>query len=178
MATYIRRREFVSALLGGAAAWPVAARAQPSGIQIASDSSKSRDRAKQDIELARTGRQISGGVGVRYESRCAVAALLTAGLLRLKEQPLAPPPIGSFECRYRCESPKLSGDNFPAIRQSGRRPPIRVASIALPRVARDLPSADEIPHIFRKSRRPGEFLATRAKGGLTKSLTRPVTPWP
>ena len=36
------------------------------------------------FELAMTSRRISGGVGVRYESS-AVAAPLTAGLLRLKE---------------------------------------------------------------------------------------------
>jgi hypothetical protein len=41
----------------------------------------------------------------------------------------------------------------PAVSQSDLRPPIGVASIALPRSPVSLPSADEAPHIFtRKSR--------------------------
>jgi hypothetical protein len=53
----------------------------------------------------------------------------------------------------------------PAVSRSDLRPPIGVASIALPRSPVSLPSADEAPHIFtRKSRlQPGEFLATCAK---------------
>src|SRR6266536_2679945 len=68
-------------------------------------------------------------------------------------------------CRYCCKSPKLPGDNFPAVRRSDRRPPIYVVSITLPRSPVSLSSGDEVPHIFtRKSRlQPGEFLITSAK---------------
>src|SRR5215510_10984921 len=67
--------------------------------------------------------------------------------------------------RYCCKSPKLPGDNFPAVRRSDRRPPIYVVSITLPRSPVSLSSGDEVPHIFtRKSRlQPGEFLITSAK---------------
>src|SRR5215467_3545676 len=67
--------------------------------------------------------------------------------------------------RYCCKSPKLPGDNFPAVRRFDRRPPIYVVSIALPRSPVSLSSGDEVPHIFtRKSRlQPGEFLITSAK---------------
>src|SRR3984893_13901030 len=77
-----------------------------------------------------------------------------------------------LECRYCCKSPKLPGDNFPAIRRSDRRPPICVASITLPRSPVSLSSGDEVPHIFtRKSRlKPGEFLITSAKGLLQQNL--------
>jgi hypothetical protein len=64
-------------------------------------------------------------------------------------------------CRYCCKSPKLPGDNFPAVSRSDRRPPICVPSIALRRSLVSFSSGDEVPHILtRKSRlQPGEFLA-------------------
>jgi hypothetical protein len=67
--------------------------------------------------------------------------------------------------RYCCKSPKLPGDNFPALGRSDRRPPIYVVSITLPRSPVSLSSGDEAPHIFtRKSHlQPGEFLITSAK---------------
>jgi hypothetical protein len=78
----------------------------------------------------------------------------------------------SVKCRYCCKSPKLPGDNFPAVRRSDRRPPIYVVSIALPRSPVSLSSGDEVPHIFtRKSRlQPGEFLITSAKRLLQQNL--------
>ena len=44
--------------------------------------------------------------------------------------------IGSRQlcARYCCKSPKLPGDNFPALRRYDRRPSICVASITLPRL--------------------------------------------
>src|SRR6266576_3421036 len=68
-------------------------------------------------------------------------------------------------CQYCCKSPKLPGDNFPAVRRFDRRPPIYVVSITLPRSPVSLSSGDEVPQIFtRKSRpQPGEFLITSAK---------------
>src|SRR5262249_17979510 len=74
--------------------------------------------------------------------------------------------------RYCCKSPKLPGDNFPAIRRSDRRPPICAVSITLPRSLVSLSSGDEVPHIFtRKSRlQPGEFLITSAKRLLQQYL--------
>jgi hypothetical protein len=74
--------------------------------------------------------------------------------------------------RYCCKSPKLPGDNFPAIRRSDRRPPICVASITLRRSPVSLSSGDEVPHIFtRKSRlQPGEFLISSAKRLLQQYL--------
>ena len=81
------------------------------------------------------------------------------------------PRAPSIHGRYCCKSPKLPGDDFPAIRQSDRQPPIGVASITLPRSPVSLSSGDEVPHIFtRKSRlRPGEFLITSAKGLLQQN---------
>src|SRR6516225_9838528 len=78
----------------------------------------------------------------------------------------------SHRCRYCCKSPKLPGDNFPAIRRSDRRPPICVVSITLPRSPVSLSSGDEVPHIFtRKSRlQPGEFLISSAKRLLQQNL--------
>src|SRR6266540_7459113 len=77
-------------------------------------------------------------------------------------------------CRYCCKSPKLPGDNFPAVRRSDRRPPIYVVSITLPRSPVSLSSGDEVPHIFtRKSRlQPGEFLITSAKRLLQQNLPK------
>src|SRR5215831_3419717 len=70
--------------------------------------------------------------------------------------------------RYCCKSRKSPSDNFPAARQSDRRPSIFVVSIALPRSTVSLPAGDEVPRIStRKSRpRPGEFLIRSAKGLL------------
>src|SRR5262249_4361362 len=75
-------------------------------------------------------------------------------------------------CRYCCKSPKLSGDNFPAIRRSERRAAIFIASVALARSLTSLSSGDEVPHIFtRKSRlQPGEFWITSAKRLLHQYL--------
>jgi hypothetical protein len=80
----------------------------------------------------------------------------------------------SHRCRYCCKSPKLPGDNFPAIRRSDRRPPICVASITLPRSPVSLSSGNEVPHIFtRKSHlQPGEFLVTSAKRLLQQYLPK------
>ena len=74
--------------------------------------------------------------------------------------------------RYCCKSPKLPGDNFPAIRRSDRRPPIRVISIALPKSPVSLARDDEVPRVLiRKSRlKPGEFLITSAKRLLQHNL--------
>jgi hypothetical protein len=76
--------------------------------------------------------------------------------------------------RYCCKSPKLPGDNFPAVRRFDRRPPIYVVSITLPRSPVSLSSGDEVPQIFtRKSRiRPGEFLITSAKRLLQHNLPK------
>src|SRR5262249_11153930 len=70
-------------------------------------------------------------------------------------------PIG----RYCCKSPKLPGDNFPAIRRFNQRPPICVVSIKLRSSPVSFSSCDKVPHIFtRKSRlQPGEFSITSAK---------------
>src|SRR5262245_3166779 len=67
--------------------------------------------------------------------------------------------------RYCCKSPKLGGDNFPAIRRSNRRAPIFVASAALARSLTSLSSGDDVPHICTREPRlqPGEFLTTIAK---------------
>jgi hypothetical protein len=82
-------------------------------------------------------------------------------------------------CRYCCKSPKLPGDNFPAVRRSDRRPPICVVSITLPRSPVSLSSGDEVPHIFtRKSRlQPGEFLITSAKRLLQQYLPQTDIRW-
>src|SRR5262245_63171216 len=75
-------------------------------------------------------------------------------------------------CRNFFKSPKLPGDNFPAVRRFDRRPPIYVVSITLPRSPVSLSSGDEVPDIFtRKSRlQPGEFLITSAKRLLQQYL--------
>jgi hypothetical protein len=75
-------------------------------------------------------------------------------------------------CRLCCKSPKLPGDNFPAIRRSDLRLPICVPSITLRRSSASLSSGDEAPHIFtRRSRlKPGEFSITSAKRLLQHNL--------
>jgi len=74
-------------------------------------------------------------------------------------------PFTTGSGRYCCKSPKLVGDDFPAITQTNRRSPLCVVSITLPRSPVSLSSGDEVPHIFtRKSRlQPGEFLISSAK---------------
>src|ERR1700719_4656599 len=73
--------------------------------------------------------------------------------------------VSAALCRYCCKSPKLPGANFSAVKKSDRRPPVDVASIALPRSPASLSSGDEVPHIFtRKSRvQPKEILIASAK---------------
>src|SRR5262245_24507652 len=79
---------------------------------------------------------------------------------------------------FCCKSPKLSGDNFPAIRRSNPRAPIFVASAALARSLTSLSSGDEVPHIFtRKSRlQPGEFWSSVQKRVLQQYLPGPDFP--
>ena len=54
--------------------------------------------------------------------------------------------------RYCCKSPKLLGDNFPAIRRSDRRPPICVVSIMLPRSPVSLSQAMRSPTSLHETR--------------------------
>src|SRR5262245_18312904 len=81
----------------------------------------------------------------------------------------------SQKFRYCCKSPKLSGDNFPAIRRSDRRAAIFIASAALARSLTSLSSGDEVPHIFtRKSRlQPGEFWSSVQKRVLQQYRHEP-----
>jgi hypothetical protein len=78
-------------------------------------------------------------------------------------------------CRYCCKSPKLSGDNFHAIRRSDRRPPIDVAPITLPRSPASLFSGNEVPHIFTRNSpvQPKEILITSAIRLLQQNLPQP-----
>src|SRR5262245_13184851 len=55
--------------------------------------------------------------------------------------------------RFCCKSPKLSGDNLPAIRRSERRAAIFIASVALARSLTSLSSGDEVPHMFTRTSR-------------------------
>jgi hypothetical protein len=84
----------------------------------------------------------------------------------------------SVNGRYCCKSPKLPGDNFPAVRRFDRRPPIYVVSITLPRSPVSLSSGDEVPQIFtRKSRlQPEEFLITSAKRLLQHGVIPGIVP--
>jgi len=67
--------------------------------------------------------------------------------------------------RLCCKSRKLQGSEFFAKTQSGKRPPIRMASFALPKSPMSLTRGDEVPHVLtRKSRlQPAEFLIISAK---------------
>src|SRR5215510_8942597 len=78
-------------------------------------------------------------------------------------------------CRYCCKSPKLSGDNFPAIRRSDRRAAIFIASVALARSLTSLSSGDEVPHMFTRTSRlwPLEFLISSAKRLLQQNRHEP-----
>src|SRR5215471_11911486 len=164
---------------------PLQARPQPDHVRHP-DSARPREatgrppatRARQRAQTKRTERghypsrvlrRLAGGddrgarrqAGVRRplamarlgRSASAKPQLCSRILLHLLRSPLG---------RYCCKSPKLSGDNFPAVRRFDRRPPIYVVSITLPRSPVSLSSGDEVPHIFtRKSRlKPGEFLIT------------------
>src|SRR5262245_15804337 len=64
-----------------------------------------------------------------------------------------------------CKSPKLPGANFPAVKKSDRRPPIDVASIALPGSPARFSSDDEVPHKFtwKSPVQPKEILIASAK---------------
>src|SRR2546421_8500569 len=102
----------------------------------------------------------------------AVISALALGLLHLTHPTLAVRVGTSCSCRYCCKSPKLPGDNFPAIRRSDRRLPICVPSSRHRGSPVSLSSGDEVPHIFtRKSRlQPGEFWITSAKRLLQHNL--------
>src|SRR5262245_55367154 len=74
--------------------------------------------------------------------------------------------------RYCCKSPKLPGANFPAVRKSDRRPPIDVASIALPWSPASFSSDNEVPPIFtwKSPVQPKEILIASAKRLLQQNL--------
>ena len=57
--------------------------------------------------------------------------------------------------RYCCKSLKLPRANFPVVKKSDRRPPIDVASIALPRSPASLSSAMRSPTSLHESRAYG-----------------------
>src|SRR5215471_17752590 len=97
--------------------------------------------------------------------KSVIAVMSAARPLFHQEQTFVGTHRTSVSCRYCCKSPKLPGDNLPAIRRFNQRPPICVVSIKLRSSPVSFSSGDKVPHIFtRKSRlQPGEFSITSAK---------------
>src|SRR3984885_10929159 len=64
-----------------------------------------------------------------------------------------------------CKTRKLQRQEFFAKTRSGRRSPIRIPSVAVPKSPVSLTREDQSPHVFtRKTRlQPAEFLITCAK---------------
>src|ERR1700728_2812509 len=85
-----------------------------------------------------------------------------------------------------CKTRKLQRQEFFAKTRSGRRSPIRIPSVAVPKSPVSLTREDQSPHVFtRKTRlQPAEFLITCAKrllqhnqgqsGSRLATLTRPA----
>src|SRR5271156_1724249 len=67
--------------------------------------------------------------------------------------------------RLCCKTRKLQRQEFFAKTRSGRRSPIRIPSVAVPKSPVSLTREDQSPHVFtRKTRlQPAEFLITCAK---------------
>src|SRR5580658_7407179 len=70
-----------------------------------------------------------------------------------------------FTPRLCCKTRKLQRQEFFAKTRSGRRSPIRIPSVAVPKSPVSLTREDQSPHVFtRKTRlQPAEFLITCAK---------------
>jgi len=70
-----------------------------------------------------------------------------------------------LEARLCCKTRKLQCQEFFAKKRSGRRSPIRIPSVAVPKSPVSLTREDQSPHVFtRKTRlQPAEFLITCAK---------------
>src|SRR5580658_10008067 len=77
--------------------------------------------------------------------------------------------------RLCCKTRKLQRQEFFAKTRSGRRSPIRIPSVAVPKSPVSLTREDQSPHVFtRKTRpQPAEFLITRAKRLLQHN--RPIS---
>jgi hypothetical protein len=78
--------------------------------------------------------------------------------------------------RYCCKSRKLQGHEFFAKTRNGRRSPIRMTSIALPKSPVSLTQGDEVPHILTRKPhlQPAEFLITSAKRLLQQYRPEPA----
>src|SRR5260370_17621598 len=77
----------------------------------------------------------------------------------------------SVSGRFCCKSPKLSGDNFPAARQSDPRSSIDIASITLARSPVSLSSGDEVPHIFTRNSRVRRIFDHQCKKTFSTAST-------
>src|SRR5262245_53809750 len=84
----------------------------------------------------------------------------------------------SLAGRYCCNSPKLPGANFPAVKKSDRRPPIDVASITLPGSPASFSFDNEVPHIFtwKSPVQPKEILIASAKRLLQQNRHQAADP--
>src|SRR5580658_4742530 len=76
--------------------------------------------------------------------------------------------------RLCCKTRKLQRQEFFAKTRSGRRSPIRIPSVAVPKSPVSLTREDQSPHVFtRKTRlQPAEFLITCAKRLLQHNRRR------
>ena len=129
--------------------------------------SSSWSSMRPDCQNARPHRAADAACGRRRGHR--VDATLLVALLHL---------LTAAHGRYCCKSPKLPGDNFPAVRRSEQRAPIRMASVTLPRSPVSFSSGDEVPRIFTRKPllQPGEFLISSAKRLLQQYRHEPAAP--